>query len=287
VRRLALLAGVLAAGTALAATGPVIVELPRPQFPAATKASPRAGQLELAVVSSQRNAITDEAAWVRRNRLQLREYEVPGSLSDLPLRKLPHALPTCYDAGRGCYDLVRAARQQNGRILLVYGWDSTATGRYLFVVRPDGHVVHALDFARYAYAPVTAPGEREYVYQQLVWAAEAGGTLYVENAHSTYARSSGGRNAYISAIDLRTGKLRWRTGPLVANARTFELVGGTIVTGYGFTDEPDYLYLLDRSNGRVISRTLVPSAPEYVVRKGSRLFVRTYDHDLVVKLVRA
>jgi hypothetical protein len=245
--------------------------LSRPPFPAATTASARAGTLELEVVSSKPNAITDEAAWLRRNRIRLREYAVPGSLGDLPLPVLPAGLPTTIGGLR----LTRAIYQPDGRKLLVYGEDFS-TGHLL--VSPDRFV---FDFASYANA---RPGS--LVYQQVVWAAEAGRMLYVETAHSTYASSSGGRNAYVTAIDLQTGRLKWRAGPLVGNAQTFELVGGVIVAGYGFTGEPDYLYVLDRTNGTVISRTPVPSAPEYVVRKGSLLYVRTYDHDLVVKLVR-
>ena len=53
---------------------------------------------------------------------------------------------------------------------------------------------------------------------------------------------------------------------------------------YGFTREPDYLYLLDRKTGRVRDRLLLPSAPEEIIRRGNRLFVRTYDHDVVAEL---
>jgi hypothetical protein len=287
VRRLAFLLALAAVCVPLAAAAPEPVEtkLPRPPFPATTSPSARAGQLDLAIVSSQRNAITDEAAWLRRNGLRLREYRVPGGFTDLPLAKLP-ALPTSYPSPAGELRLVRAISQQDGKVLLVYGKDF-ASGRY--VVGTDlrtKRMRYAYDFGSYAYAPVTAPGDRDLVYQQVVWAAETVGTLYVATSHSTYASSSGGLNAYLSAIDLKTRKLKWRSGPLVANAGTFEIVGGTIVTGYGFTAEPDYLYVLDRTNGKVIARTSVPSGPEFIIRKGSLLYVRTYDHDLVVKLVR-
>jgi hypothetical protein len=78
--------------------------------------------------------------------------------------------------------------------------------------------------------------------------------------------------------------VRWRSPSLVANAGTFVLAGDTLVTGYGFTREPDYLYLLDRRTGRVLERLGVPTAPERITRRGNRLHVRTYDHDLVVEL---
>ena len=107
------------------------------------------------------------------------------------------------------------------------------------------------------------------------------GTLLVSNAHSTYARSSKGLNAYVTAIDPASGKVRWRSRPLVANAQNFAVVKDVVVAGYGFTKEPDFLYVLDRATGAVAQRFALPSSPEYIVAKGNRVFVRTYDHDLV------
>jgi hypothetical protein len=160
---------------------------------------------------------------------------------------------------------------------------------------PDGatqHVVvspgrYAYDFRRYALPPRIAPGERELVYEQVVFAREAAGVLYVETAHSTYARSSHGLNAYVNAVDLKSKKLRWRSPALVANAGNFVLLGDTIVAGYGFTSEPDYLYAIDRSTGRVRGRLLLPSSPERIGRHGNLLTVDTYDHRLTVRVAGA
>jgi hypothetical protein len=159
---------------------------------------------------------------------------------------------------------------------------------------PDGatgHVVvapgrYAYDFRRYAWPPRIAPGEREFVYEQVVWAKEADArTLYVETAHSTYARSSYGLNGYLNAIDLKTRKLLWRSPALVANADNFVLLSRVIVSGYGFTNEPDYLYAVDRNNGHVVARLLLPSGPERIVRRGNVLTVDTYDRRLTVRVL--
>jgi hypothetical protein len=159
---------------------------------------------------------------------------------------------------------------------------------------PDGatrHVVvapgrYAFDFRNYAWPPRIAPGEREFVYEQVVWAKEvATGLLYVETAHSTYARSSYGLNGYLNAIDLKTKKLLWRSPALVANAADFVLLNGVIVSGYGFTDEPDYLYAIDRGTGHVVGRLLVPTGPQRIVRHGNTLTVDTYDHRLTVRVL--
>ena len=144
---------------------------------------------------------------------------------------------------------------------------------------------YTFDFRNYARAPRTAPGEREFTYQQVVWAHEAPtGVLYVETAHSTYAKSSYGRNGYISAIDLKKRKLLWRSPALVANAPHFVLLNNTIVSGYGFTAEPDYLYAIDRATGKIKGRLLVPSAPRPLPATATSSRVTTYDHRLVIRV---
>jgi len=166
------------------------------------------------------------------------------------------------------------------------------SSRPLRLSGPDGNTIHlvvaagryAYDFSRYAWPPRIAPGEREFVYEQAVFAKEADDLLFVETAHSTYARSSHGLNAYLNAVDLKTERLRWRSPALVANAGNFVLLGNTIVSGYGFTSEPDYLYALDRATGRVKGRLQLPSAPERIARHGDVLPVDTYDHRLTVKV---
>jgi hypothetical protein len=163
------------------------------------------------------------------------------------------------------------AIRQPPRVFLVYG------GRYLVKgLRQE----YAFDFVHFLRPP--AGGWLE----ELRWAREADGVLYVENAHLTYASATRRRNAYLTAVDLTTKKILWRSPALVANARTFVLAGDLIVAGYGFTAEPDFLYLLDRRTGHVLDRLPVPSAPEIIKRRGDLLHVRTYDHQVVARIVR-
>ena len=146
---------------------------------------------------------------------------------------------------------------------------------------------YTFDFRNYAFAPRSAPGEREFTYQQVVWAKAVAGVLYVETAHSTYAKSSLGLNGYLNAIDITRRKLLWRSPAQVANARNFVLLNDTIVSGYGFTAERDYLYAIDRATGKVRGRLLLPSAAEVIARHGNVLTVATYDHRLVVRVTGA
>src|SRR5919108_1519149 len=122
-------------------------------------------------------------------------------------------------------------------------------------------------------------------YEDVTFAREADGVIYVSNTHLTYASATNGRNAYIPALDPERAKTLWRSRALVANSRTFVVTGNLIVAGYGFTAEPDYLYLLDRRNGRVLDRLAVPSAPEIIKLRGARLEVRTYDRQVVARVV--
>ena len=177
---------------------------------------------------------------------------------------------TRIDPGR----LVRAPRPKGLRI----DGEDGATRHYVF-----GRTF-TFDFRRYASPPRIAPGEREFAYEQVVWAKESGGKLYVETAHSTYARSTYGLNGYLSAIDVKRKRLVWRSPAQVANALDFVLLNDTVISGYGFTDEPDYLYALDRAAGGVTGRLLLPNAPQTIARHGNVLTVTTYDRRLTIRV---
>lgn len=188
-------------------------------------------------------------------------------------------------AGQSCHvfgvpETIRGQPLQRGLCtgFAVYGKDG-ASERILLRLGK-----YAFDFKNYVWPPRIRPGEREFVYEEIVWAREANGVLYVENAHSTYARSSHGQNAYVTAIDVKTKKRLWRSKALVANAGTFAVTPDYLLTGYGFTAEDDWLYLLDRRTGRIVERLALPSAPERITRSGGSFVVRTYDHVLTVRL---
>jgi hypothetical protein len=232
--------------------GLAVTTLPRPPFPGPVTAAPEAKRL--VVVSSQ--------------------YAAPGS-SDAYWRAPPIRQVRGAD--------VTFAFSQPGRTFALYGKDG-ASARYLLAFGPKGGYLYGFDFENYGWPPRIRPGEREFVYEEVVWAREWNGVLYVENAHLTYARSSYGQNAYITAIDVKTGKRLWRSNALVANARNFVIAGDYLVTGYGFTAEPDWLYLLDRRTGGLVERLRLPSGPERIAKSGNALTVRTYDHVVRVKL---
>ena len=181
---------------------------------------------------------------------------------------MPPPPPAAPKAFRGA--TLDFAIRQPPWVFLVYG------GRYL--VEHDNGL-------RLDLGTLLVPPNRAWV-EEIRWARVIGRILYVENAHLTYASATLERNAYLTAVDVGSGKIRWRSPALVANADTFVIAGDYIVSGYGFTAEPDNLYLLDRRTGRIVDRLAVPSAPDAIRLRGDRLHVRTYDRRLVVRIAR-
>lgn len=102
--------------------------------------------------------------------------------------------------------------------------------------------------------------------------------LYVSTGHKGYTENNP-LTGYVTAINLENGKVLWKSVPQVSNAYNFEIVGDVIISGYGFSTEDDYLYLLNRFNGQIIEQIPLKSMAEYIVAKDSILYVRTYNRN--------
>ncbi|HUR82042.1 MAG TPA: hypothetical protein VM733_14855, partial [Thermoanaerobaculia bacterium] len=162
--------------------------------------------------------------------------------------------------------------RSGNRTLGFYGPDYAGA---TYVVSPNEF---AFDFSAYRFAPGTKEEQR------VTWAEARGNVLYVSHGHRTYAKESRGMNAYVTAIDLRSGKPLWHSAPLVSNANNFAFLGDQyLVTGYGFTAEPDFLYVLRTKDGAAVAKIPVKSGPSYIIEKGGRFYVRTYDRDYVFR----
>ena len=208
-----------AAALAVGATGITVTTLPKPPFPGPVTSAPDAKRL--VVVSSRRIS-----PGLGTGAPSCELTNLPDSVRGLPLQRTicPGGPPFAF-----------------------YGRDG-ASSRILSSPKYD------LDFKKYVWPPRNRPGEKEFVYEELVWAREANGVLYVQNAHLTYARSSYGQNAYITAIDAQTKKRLWRSKALVANAQTFAVT-------------PDYLAHRLRLHGG--ARLALPPRPADRPRRGA------------------
>lgn len=137
-------------------------------------------------------------------------------------------------------------------------------------------VLYNLDLSTLCNGPDEEKGRVSNSTQFIRWAKIYDGTLYVSIIINGYS-SEEPNSSYMVAIQPDTGYVLWRSQPLVANANNFEIVKDTIICGYGFTAEPDYIYLLDRFTGQEMDKIPVNSAPDQFEVLGDKLYVATYN----------
>ena len=141
------------------------------------------------------------------------------------------------------------------------------------------NLLYDLDLHVLVNGPDEENGRTAAVTEYIRWAQLYEGILYIAAGHNTYA-SSEPDSSYVMAIDL-TGqdapRLLWRSNPLVSNALNFKIVKDTIICGYGFTAEDDFIYLLDRYTGETVDKIKVNSGPDQFEIVDDTLYVATYN----------
>lgn len=208
----------------------------------------------LALRGRTANKVVDTDEWYARHGLRL-------PLMGPALDQIPAHIPTKLHG-----QFLSHAIDHGSHRVLVYG------GRMVVPVAADGAVIGVFDLESFA----------ETRGQQVKWAMLAAGALLVMNANPLYARDSNNENAHITAIDPSDGSLMWRSQPLVGNGQNFLVVGSHVITGYGFTAEPDYLYALSLATGEVETKLALTTSPEVILQKQGLLQIRGYDADFVV-----
>lgn len=258
------------------------VKLDPPSFDRKPAHSGKTG-VRVSEITGRPNQITTDDKWFFRNRIRLAEYHVEktfGLSAEAKLGLAPPELPRRF-AG---LNLIRAIAAPPG-YLLIYGPDYSEGRVVAHVVVEGGKPVFkfAYDFSTFLHAPGFE--KDDMVLQSLQWAAMKGDVLFVSHFHRTYSDASRGMNGYVTAVDLKTQTVKWRSAPLVCNSNNFELIADAVVCGYGFTNEPDYIYVLDLLSGGIAQTVKVKSAPSYLVAETEdRMLVRCYDTDYAFKV---
>ena len=111
-----------------------------------------------------------------------------------------------------------------------------------------------------------------------------GDMLYFNEACITYSREAGGRCSQLVAVNMLTGKEKWRTGFKTSN-NVFLVHGDYIIGGYGFTAEPSALNIFRKKDGRLLrkKRLKTRSFPggnhdHLRIEPGNVLRVGVYEH---------
>jgi hypothetical protein len=154
---------------------------------------------------------------------------------------------------------------------IVAGFDQTGAVRFAF------------DLGAWQFGPAAIGEEAMDSPMEIQWAEISGDRLFVAMSHYSFAKTTGGQNAYIAALKLPSGELEWLSDPLVSNARNFLFKDGYLVCGYGFTAEPDFVYVLEARTGRIVQREKVKSGPGHFLALGQTIAVRCYDTDYEFK----
>ncbi|WP_455615163.1 hypothetical protein [Eisenbergiella sp.] len=224
--------------------------------------------LKLEQVLEKPNAIIDTEEWFTENGIEKPFYDVFDINQDTP-GNLPEGIPLVEENGLS----VVGADFDEDWVYVVYGegyWEG-----YVLKIFDRESLAPAgtVDFTAYRYVDDTASFE-----QRLWWARIQDGVLYASFGHGTYSADAP-FHAYVVAVGLDSGRVLWKSEPLVSNAYNFEIIGDILISGYGFTQEDDYLYQLDIGTGKIVGQIPVKSKPDYIIRKGDVLYVRTYDTD--------
>ena len=108
------------------------------------------------------------------------------------------------------------------------------------------------------------------------------GILYYNEACQSYSKEAKGKCSYLVAFDPKSETVLWRTRPLISNSHIL-VEKDFIVTGYGFTRERDFLFVVRRADGKILDKLRLKSAPNEIERiDGDHLRVITGKGTLTV-----
>ncbi|MEO0190497.1 MAG: hypothetical protein ABIL18_05910, partial [candidate division WOR-3 bacterium] len=202
-------------------------------------------KITLKFVSKKSNQITDEDNWYKENNLNPKPPAI--ALSD-------STIPESTKFGKLAW-----ARRYDDYIILIYGIRQ--------IIKLEEFTIHykitllvcdnSLSEVKFAYdMEQLFPGEYEAHQYEMV-----GNFLYFNSTTNTYASLSNYKTAYLICLDVKNGKIVWVTPPLTSN-QDFAVYKDVIFCGYGFTDEDDFLFVVNRYTGEIIQKIKLDSAPE-------------------------
>lgn len=141
--------------------------------------------------------------------------------------------------------------------------------------------LYQINFSDFCFRSEELRSNNVYTELDINWAQSYENVLYVSLSYNGYAEPN---TSFIVAISLETIEIIWKSDSLVCNSYNFLIEGGVLLCGYGFTAEPDYLYQLDLSTGKILDQTKLRTKPDYLVLKEEQLYIRCYNTDYIFEV---
>ena len=252
--------------------------------------NPQVDPLEIKKVYDRKNQITDQDRWLKTHFKASPKRDLSESLTlfsflhkaeSVSLFSFLHkeqeqfslAYTICEGVGQPVIAFYgirpRGYQWTPATMIIVYGYDGTP--------------IVTLNLEE---ALQSMTNEKEFASPNIRHALVRDKYIYISLSHRTYAKATKGINAQIKAYDL-DGQLQWTSKPLVANSDNFLIIGDVILTGYGFTKEPDYFFQLNRHTGVILKRHKLRSGPDWFSLEAPRLLhIRTYNRNVGYQLTR-
>lgn len=151
--------------------------------------------------------------------------------------------------------------------------------------KAEKKIVYAYNLEDLCNGPNLMSGITSDTKQYLKYSKIIDNILYMAICLNGYSAEEPMSN-YLVAVDLVTNEILFKTEPLTVNSRNFVIIGDTIICGYGFTDETDWIYLLDRYTGARIDSIPVDSMVEQFGEKDGVLYVISYNMLYEFKIIK-
>ena len=105
--------------------------------------------------------------------------------------------------------------------------------------------------------------------------------IYFNQACKSYSKDQGGNCSYLFSYNIKSGTLEWKSDNLCSNG-IFLVENNFIISTYGFTEENDYVYLINKTNGEIIDKYKVKSDPQYIEIHDNKLYVIDYNFTVYI-----
>ena len=164
--------------------------------------------------------------------------------------------------------------------VLIFGKNSDWL-KVIVTDKNEKYLYVAYDFENYRMSPKTKDNYYGVNEQSVCDVYTEGNIMYVSHSGGGNSVEFGYQTGYISAINMLTNEVIWTTQPMTNNCSKIAVVGNSIIAGYGFSEEPDFLYVLDKYSGQRVQKIPIKNAADYVFVKGQTVYVGTYSYDYV------